>query len=427
MEFRDNFLFPVAALFLTTVTNAQATLHRADFVTAQNETILAAFTIDGDKSMSVFIDPSHEITIQSARLEFGATEIPIPLTGACPAHGSVGLDSSFVELIRSGAAVLELSTSRGEIDAAIVDPGLASYGAGGSVSGVVPTLSGVGHAVADGTLAVIANGLTPGRLGGFIFSASVGTGAWGPGVPSCVGPAMSTELRIPDASGRAEWRAILPPWVTPGATLFVQYVEIDGSAVTASTNGVRLVVRPAAPFIVQHQPGRIVTRFASGMIVTSGDIGPDGLVDPGTQTFLDQTPLNNWTTSLPPAVMAHPALNVAIAPLHGFTEPGTTGLSLAEEQQRGLVGGLKELLGIWALGWVTNGCNFFPWKTKFEDCCDMHDILYDIGGNEADRRVADQLLAECVAQRTGSLKAATQVFDAVQAWGKSHFRYHGPQ
>lgn len=427
MKLQRILLASFVSLCTLEVASAQASFHRADFVTPQNEAILAAFTIGTDHSLSVFIDPSNEVTVQSARLELGGTSLSIPLTGACPAHGEIGIEQNLIELVRSGAATLKLTTSRGQLGATVVDPGLASYGTGGAVSGAVPTLSGLGHAVAEGTLAVVANGLTPGRLGAFVFSATSGTGAWGPGVPSCIGAAISTDLRVPDASGRAEWRATLPPWITPGATLFVQYVEIDGSTVTASTNGVRIQVRPAAPLVVQQQAGHIVTRLASGYVVTSAVIGPDGLADPATQTFFDQTPQNDWTTSLPAAVLAHPALNVAVAPLQGFTEPGTTGLSLAEEEQRALIGGFDEILGPWSLGWVTDGCSFIRFKTKFEDCCDLHDMLYDRGGNEADRKAADDLLAECVAQRTGNLKSAQMVYDAVRTWGKSHFRYHGPQ
>jgi hypothetical protein len=208
--------------------------------------------------------------------------------------------------------------------------------------------------------------------------------------------------------------------------LYVQYVELDGGAPSASTNGVRIVVRRQASVFVEEEDGRIVTRLASGLEVTSATIGPDGLADPATQTFFDQGPLNEWQTALPPAVMAHPALNVATAPLQGHVEPGSTGLSLAEEEQRALIGGIGEVTGTWALGWVTDGCTGIPFKTKFEDCCNLHDMLYGIGGSEADRQAADLLLAQCVAERTGNMSSVNLVYNAVQKHGKSHFNYHGP-
>jgi hypothetical protein len=40
-----------------------------------------------------------------------------------------------------------------------------------------------------------------------------------------------------------------------------------------------------------------------------------------------------------------------------------------------------------------NGCTGIPWRTRFEDCCDQHDVAYEQGSS---RRDADWILRRCI-------------------------------
>lgn len=49
-----------------------------------------------------------------------------------------------------------------------------------------------------------------------------------------------------------------------------------------------------------------------------------------------------------------------------------------------------------------NGCTGIPWTTRFEDCCDRHDIAYALGYSRAD---ADWILRECIKDKGMPVRA----------------------
>ena len=405
---------------------AQSSMHRADFTTQEQMPFLTSINLSDGQVLSVFVDCGSAAQVFGASLVSASDTLEIPLVAGAPAFGEVALSDELVAAVRGGAAELSLLTSQGTLSEPITDIGTSAYGSGGSPSGAAPTLAGLGHAVANGTIALVANGLKPGRLGAFVFSDAAGAGEWAPGCPLWIGAVVHSELRVQTDSGREEWRLTLPPSSLEGSRLFAQYVEFDGSGVLSATGGVRIEVRRGSGFHVQLSASSVVTSLDSGVVVTSASIGPDGFADPATQTFFDATAYEGGQGQLPPAVMAHPALNVATAPLQGFVEIGSSGLDLADEEQRALIGGLGEVIGTWALGWETDGCTGIPFRTNSEECCDLHDMLYCIGGSEADRLAADIQLAQCILAHTNSINSMMMVFNAVQQHGEGHFNYNGP-
>lgn len=60
-------------------------------------------------------------------------------------------------------------------------------------------------------------------------------------------------------------------------------------------------------------------------------------------------------------------------------------------------------------------------KDLWEECCFEHDIAYWQGGTAAERLEADQLLRECIEQRTGDRILAKVMYDAVRAGGTPYF------
>lgn len=62
-------------------------------------------------------------------------------------------------------------------------------------------------------------------------------------------------------------------------------------------------------------------------------------------------------------------------------------------------------------------------KMKIEFCCDEHDLAYEEGGTEADRKFADLKLKECI-ELYGYSKILSNIFwIGVRIFGKSHFNY----
>ncbi len=86
----------------------------------------------------------------------------------------------------------------------------------------------------------------------------------------------------------------------------------------------------------------------------------------------------------------------------------------------------------------TDGCTFCPdrllvwdrWRPRWVSIlgpCSTHDQRYAIGGDEADRLVADLELREGILAATGGRRraAAEAIFRAVRAFGGAHFNYRG--
>jgi len=80
---------------------------------------------------------------------------------------------------------------------------------------------------------------------------------------------------------------------------------------------------------------------------------------------------------------------------------------------------------------VPNGCSGgvgILWRTFtgadpcFTYCCDEHDLFYEQGGSEEDRKFADGLLRDCMI-RDGHPILAWIFYIAVQKFGASHWRY----
>ena len=78
---------------------------------------------------------------------------------------------------------------------------------------------------------------------------------------------------------------------------------------------------------------------------------------------------------------------------------------------------------------IINGCSggfsnayflVFGRKPSCEDCCNMHDLQYQLGGNRAERKRADVELRECAA-RAGSFPAGwpgrvRRIWRVFRAW-----------
>lgn len=71
---------------------------------------------------------------------------------------------------------------------------------------------------------------------------------------------------------------------------------------------------------------------------------------------------------------------------------------------------------------VADGCTGSP-DFNFTECCNMHDLAYNKGGTENDRKAADKAMQRCIAAKKGHI-IAKLYHVAVRLFGKSHFNYH---
>jgi hypothetical protein len=75
---------------------------------------------------------------------------------------------------------------------------------------------------------------------------------------------------------------------------------------------------------------------------------------------------------------------------------------------------------------TSDGCSLFP-DGDFKDralwceCCLAHDISYWRGGTKANRKRADEMLRDCVRERTNSKALADLMYDGVRAGGHPAF------
>jgi len=75
---------------------------------------------------------------------------------------------------------------------------------------------------------------------------------------------------------------------------------------------------------------------------------------------------------------------------------------------------------------ASDGCSLFPDGTpnnrnKWCGCCQQHDIAYWQGGTAAQRQLADEVLRECVVQKTGDSRLAETMYLGVRAGGHPAF------
>jgi hypothetical protein len=75
---------------------------------------------------------------------------------------------------------------------------------------------------------------------------------------------------------------------------------------------------------------------------------------------------------------------------------------------------------------TSDGCSLFPDGTlrnqaKWCDCCLQHDIAYWRGGTEAERKKADEVLRDCVFDRTKDKALAETMYRGVRAGGHPVF------
>jgi hypothetical protein len=75
---------------------------------------------------------------------------------------------------------------------------------------------------------------------------------------------------------------------------------------------------------------------------------------------------------------------------------------------------------------TSDGCSLFPDgnlqnRTLWCDCCFAHDIAYWRGGTKEERKRADELLRECVLERTNSKALADLMYEGVRAGGHPAF------
>jgi hypothetical protein len=75
---------------------------------------------------------------------------------------------------------------------------------------------------------------------------------------------------------------------------------------------------------------------------------------------------------------------------------------------------------------TSDGCSLFPDgnlkdRALWCDCCLAHDISYWHGGTKEDRRHADEMLRDCVQERTGSKALADLMYNGVRTGGHPAF------
>lgn len=89
----------------------------------------------------------------------------------------------------------------------------------------------------------------------------------------------------------------------------------------------------------------------------------------------------------------------------------------------------KNGIAVEELPLIINGCSggfsvayflFFGRKPSCEDCCNMHDLRYQLGGSAADRKQADKELRKCAANAgnfpAGWQGAARFLWRGFRAW-----------
>ena len=74
----------------------------------------------------------------------------------------------------------------------------------------------------------------------------------------------------------------------------------------------------------------------------------------------------------------------------------------------------------------SDGCSLFPDSSTITshdwcDCCLQHDMAYWRGGTAEQREEADQLLRQCVANKTGNSALATLMYEGVRVGGSPYF------
>ena len=75
---------------------------------------------------------------------------------------------------------------------------------------------------------------------------------------------------------------------------------------------------------------------------------------------------------------------------------------------------------------TSDGCSLFPDgtitdRTKWCDCCYVHDVAYWRGGTRGERAAADRKLRDCVLGRTGSKALAELMYGGVRSGGQPAF------
>ena len=416
----------LAALLMSPAA-AQTSHHRADFISASGSAAIAAIDLTPAGQFGLVVDAAENVGVSGAILVAGGgTRQLVSTSFSGPFQADEILGTEEREAVAAGEGYLVLQTAQGPLIQPITDIGTATVGSGGALDGAPPTAAGVGHVMPGGRVTIAVNGATPGRLGAFAFSAEAGGGEWAPGIPKAIGTTMGSDLRIVNASGRLEWSGAVPVTTLPGAQLHVQYLEFEGATLVASSPGVRVEVRPSAGLVVDRTPDRIELRTLNGIVLTSANLTDTGEADPVSQTFAGVDTNELTPSTMPSAILAHPAFSDMVAPLQSGDPNALIAMDSAELAQRLTGGGMQELLGIWGLGWEVDGCTMVRWRTPFEDCCNNHDLLYGVGGTEADRLAADIALAECVLARTGNPYTSKIVYDAVREHGGRFFNYTGP-
>jgi hypothetical protein len=74
----------------------------------------------------------------------------------------------------------------------------------------------------------------------------------------------------------------------------------------------------------------------------------------------------------------------------------------------------------------SDGCSLFPDgtagdRTKWCDCCFVHDVAYWRGGSREQRKSADRTLRDCVLERTGDKALADLMYHGVRVGGDPAF------
>lgn len=75
---------------------------------------------------------------------------------------------------------------------------------------------------------------------------------------------------------------------------------------------------------------------------------------------------------------------------------------------------------------TSDGCSLFPDGNRKDralwcDCCLAHDIAYWQGGTKEERKHADEVLRDCVLERTGSKALSDMMYNGVRAGGHPAF------
>ena len=75
---------------------------------------------------------------------------------------------------------------------------------------------------------------------------------------------------------------------------------------------------------------------------------------------------------------------------------------------------------------TSDGCSLFPDSSLISEndwcsCCFEHDIAYWKGGTDEERKIADEILRDCVAGKTGNATLANAMHDGVRLGGSPYF------